>query len=205
MLFSQTRCTVLAASLLFLSPPLGTVSATRSKTQTETKEQIEVKLAAEKNSVPAGGSLEIQVQIRNVSHETLFIGKNILSFDPVSKLVIHLEGGKPTSGPGVGSAVDYVADPNISFANSLVKHWIALPPGHFYGTVMMAGPKMLPQLSTPGHYLLSGHYISGGFNTLLSFDGVKLNPDDAGKLPYKAWRGKVETNSVPIEVLAPNK
>jgi hypothetical protein len=102
-------------------------------------------------------------------------------------------------------AADCVGDPNESLARVLVEHWISLPPGHFYGTVVHMYSDKFPQLLNRGRYILEGRYIPPAFSTSFCWKGVSLDPEKTKELPYKNCSGQVETNSVSIRVGPPHR
>jgi hypothetical protein len=86
----------------------------------------------------------------------------------------------------------------------LTKYWIPLPPGHFYGRVVKMYPDSFPKLDKRGRYLLKAEYFCIGFPTEgingRGMNGLELDPEQSARLPFKAWKGKIESNSVRIEV-----
>jgi hypothetical protein len=65
-------------------------------------------------------------------------------------------------------------------------------------------PDEFPQLNTPGRWRLRGTYKStGDLSTEYCLDAspVANNKELIDNLPYKAWRGQVDSNTVWIEVL----
>jgi hypothetical protein len=166
--------------------------------------QIEVRLIPKQNSIVAGHSLEVRVEVRNVGRKPLFIEKNIFALCESYPLSLRLElGPKMKPREGVACAGDCGYKASDSFAHRLVDRWTVLPEGDFYGTVISINPERFQQLDTPGRWRLRGTYQSKGdlsaprctFSSPLS--DMK---EQVEQLPYKAWQGSVETNTVWIEV-----
>jgi hypothetical protein len=170
--------------------------------------QIEVRLVPIKKSIKAGEVLEIRVEIQNVGSKPVFIENGIYSpCAPPSPLSLRLDLGppmKPQTGPGFGCAGDCIYTAKDSFASRLLYRWTVLPPGAFYGRVILVQPESFPQLSTPGRWRLSGTYKSiGNLSSSFCFDTAPIpdNQEQINALAYEAWQGEVDTNAVWIEVL----
>lgn len=166
--------------------------------------KIEVRLVPKKKTIKVGEALEIRIEIRNVGSEALFIHKDIFQLCGISPLSLRLELGPPIKPqPGIGCASDCVYRAGESLARRLALFWTILPPGDFYGTVVSMYPETFPQLNTPGRWRLRGSYrAKGDLSSSFCFDPAPIPDKDEQleSLPYKAWQGEVETNSVWIEV-----
>ena len=64
---------------------------------------------------------------------------------------------------------------------------------------------LFKHLNIPGKYRVTGQYSSRGF--LVKDEGNPLGcyVDELKQLPYQAWKGTVETNSISIEVVGPRR
>jgi hypothetical protein len=84
--------------------------------------------------------------------------------------------------------------------------WTSLPAGSFYGTVISMHSDEFPQLNRPGRWRLRGSYESAGDLSaeVVCLDAAPIpnNKELIDNLPYKAWRGSVNTNIVWIEVVS---
>jgi len=168
--------------------------------------QIEVRLIPKRRTIKAGEPLEVRVEIWNVSTQPLFIRKNIFELCGDSPLSLRLELGPPLK-PGTlghGCAADCLYQPEDSFAKRLLIFWAILPLQDFYGTVVYLDPDTFPQLNTPGRWRLRGTYKSrGDLSSSFCFDPTPLpdNAEQVKRLPYEAWQGQVDTNTIWIEVV----
>jgi hypothetical protein len=175
------------------------------QTQDTESKQIEVRLIPKKKSINVGEALEVRVEIWNIGSKPLFIEKDIYELCGGSPLSLRLELGpamKPQARPGCASDCVYTA--KDSFARRLVYLWTSLPKGDFYGTVVTMDPEFFPELKTPGRWRLRGTYKSvGGLSSSHCFDSAPIadNDEQIKGLPYEAWQGEVDTNTVWIEVL----
>jgi hypothetical protein len=187
-------------TLLFQSFAFG-----NPQTKDTESKQIEVRLIPKNKTIKAGQALEVRVEIWNVSSKPLFIKKAIFELCEVSPLSLRLELGPPMKPqPDYGCAADCIYNAEDSFARRLVYHWTILPPGDFYGTVVAMDTDSFPQLKTPGRWRLRGTYEStGDLSSGLCFDPAPLpdNNEQIKRLPYQAWQGAVNTNTVWIEVV----
>ena len=204
------RRTISASVMTGFAVILGTASYSAEfpgRQQETAKNSIELRLLPKRLTVHAGDSLDVTVEIWNVGTKEVILGKSIDGHSPISHLSLSLEGGSPKStGPGVNGAADSLPNPNEPFANILVKHWIPLPAGDFFGRVVSMDPHLFPQLLTPGRYLLKGNFRSMGFPTSPGgMNGLELNPDEAAKLPYPGWKGQVDSKPTWIEVVSARK
>jgi hypothetical protein len=168
--------------------------------------QIEVRLIPKKRSIKVGEVLEVRVEIRNVGSKPLFVENSIYEpCGPISPLSLRLESGPPMKPQGEhGCAADCVYTAKDSFASRLVGRWSVLSTGDFYGTVVAMAPDSFPQLDTPGRWRLRGTYKSvGDLSSSHCFDSAPIgdNEQQIKGLPYEAWQGEVETNTVWIEVV----
>lgn len=189
--------------VVFQPPAFGNPQAQETKGT-----QIEVRLFPIKKSIKVGEVLRIQVEIRNVGSETLFIENSIYSpCMPPTPLSLRFDLGpplKPQTGPGFGCASDCIYTAKDSFAGRLLHRWTVLSPRDFYGSIISVQPESFPQLTTPGRWRLSGTYKSiGNLSSSFCWDTAPIpdNEEQIKGLPYEAWQGVVFTNSVWIEVL----
>ncbi len=162
--------------------------------------QIEVRISPATKTVTVGEQLEVRVEIRNIGNQQLLIDKNVFEWCDASPLSLYLELGPPLKpSVGTGCAADCFWKPGESLANRVVESWIPLPVGHFYGATVRMDQSFFPQLQTPGRWQLRGRYRSDGASS--SSACLRWDPEEAAKLPYKAWKGAVDTNVVWIEVV----
>ena len=90
--------------------------------------------------------------------------------------------------------------PSEDFAATLVRDWVSIPPGHFYGGTLELNAETYPELRFAGQYRITGRFSSGGFLGQNCYYKLKNFSKEIGSLPAKTWRGTVETNSVVVRV-----
>lgn len=173
--------------------------------QAQGGKQIEVKLIPKRKSIRAGNVLQVRVEIWNVGSKPFFLQKAIYELCVLAPLSLRLELGPPMKPqPGHACAADCIYDAKDSFARRLAYDWTILPPQDFYGTVVTMDPDTFPQLKTPGRWRLRGTYNSlRDLSSSFCFDTAPIpdKQEQINGLPFKAWEGTVETNTVWIEVL----
>lgn len=111
---------------------------------------------------------------------------------------------KPPFGLGHGCAGDCVYTAKDSFARRSLGRWTVLSPGDFYGTDISVYPDSFPQLYTPGRWRLGGTYKSiGNLSSSHCWDTAPIadNAEQIKGLPFAAWQGEVNTNTVWIDVV----
>jgi len=190
----------------FLIIVLSTICfADRGIQEQKQQSEVEVRISPLKNAIVAGDTLQLRVEIWNMGTKDLFICRDFhlrtaqfciftLSFEPRGKA------------PRTDSAAD-VGFPNEkkeSFVDAMVRNWISIPPGHFYGGIVELDPSFYPELSEVGSYHIRGRYFSGGLLTPRNSNDLQAYPKEIGQLPGKSWQGEVYTNSVVVRVV-PNR
>ena len=96
-------------------------------------------------------------------------------------------------------ALDRFGPPHDDFLKLLLENWIVLPPGYSQGAPVDAAIDV--EVTKPGRYRVKAKYTvsdiaSKGMNNPL---GAHL--DKISSLPYPAWKGEVESNSISIEMV----
>jgi hypothetical protein len=164
-----------------------------------------VRISTERTHFQPGEDVRLHVEIWNESNHDLFIFKNIdaVSSNALATITFTLYDGNHATGPGFVIFSDSFSAERASYpplASELPRYWIALPPRHFYGQEVAVEATWFSKLSVPGKYRIRGRYNARGFlardinNPLLHY------AEQLKQLPYDAWVGEVETNSVWIEI-----
>jgi hypothetical protein len=202
----KRNCRNAFLSTLLFCLAAGSAGVANPQTPEKANTQIEVKISPKTRVVNAGEELEVQVEIWNVGTQEVFIEKRVYSLSSHSPLTLRLELGPPLKpGKGFNGAADCADNPKEDFTSRLIGRWIPLPVGHFYGVVVRMDPDSFPQLQTPGRWRLRGDYKSDGdlSSSICVIHPTPLDPEEVARLPYKAWQGEEETNTVWINVLRP--
>ena len=191
--------------LVFFLQPEGEFIQSANLSVTESgNPQLEVKLSTNTKTVRVGDSLEVRVEVWNIGHEGLFISENIFNLCIASPLSIVLVGNSPVKVGRSQCAADCVYKLNEDFTAALVERWLVLPAGHFYGTVIRLDSMSFPELQTIGRWCLKGKYGSTGLSSSACSQTLR-SPEKTDKLPYRAWEGMVDTNSIWVDVVRPHK
>ena len=162
---------------------------------------IAVRLTLHRTHISPGQSIELRVEVQNNGPKTLFIGRNLEApNNAMSRLELYLEHDHRRDRPMSNSAADYLPDEKEPFSNILTREWLPLPPNHFYGQTLVMSPTDFPRLKTAGRYQVKGQYISEGFGSPREDSPFRTRAAEIAKLPYTAWEGEIETNSVWVTV-----
>jgi len=161
---------------------------------TNNQTPIVVELSAKKSVVYPGEMLTFHVVIKNQGTSPLYIPRDISEIN--QRFVLSLRYGSKKEGSGSMAVGDTFFPPGEvpPFAKLLSTQWIVLDPG-MYGCDIEVYANEFPRLRVPGTYYFTGRYASHGFH-----ENLRGFEQDTGKLPFKAWEGEVETNSVKIVV-----
>jgi hypothetical protein len=173
--------------------------------QAQTGPEISIKIEATQRVHVSGGNLAIRVELTNLGNRDLLIGRNLtgVGSNPAD-ITFQVFNSAERPMPGQRAALDCVMQRNPdSLAIAVMKRWIALPPGSSYVAIVDFRPS--PPLEVPGRYRIMAAYESGGIKEQYWSDCLKATPEEIAKLPFPAWEGKVESNSIWIEVAKTTK
>ena len=174
-----------------------------AQAQPSSGQGIAVKISCVRPIIYAGDSIDLQAEISNESPTDLFIYRDLHGADnSVARLNLYLRDGSRLDRPVANSAADFIEDHRESFVNQFVKWWIALAPERSYGQKITMSPSDFPQLKVPGRYRIEGEYMSDGFFSPGPNNPLQGYKSELQALLYKAWEGRVDTNSIWIEVKA---
>ena len=171
----------------------------------EFKQQISVRISTDHRRFRPGETVRVRVEIWNHGNEDLFVFKNVDgSFsNAIAGIQLTMFQGAKVVGPTKAAASDSFASQRSSYpplSSELARYWIPLPPDHFYGGEVALDPSWYERLLVPGRYRIQGHYSSRGFLARDINNPLLYYTPELKQLPYKAWEGEVETNSVSIEI-----
>jgi hypothetical protein len=164
--------------------------------------KIAVSTSAARATVSLGEDLELRVELRNIGSHDVYVCKDFAKpFWPLCSLTFLFEGQDGKSGTKTGLAVDFPRWRHWDLSEVLNNDWIALRPGHFYGTLVSLPASSFPQLGKPGRYRILCHYSSGGI--LSGYQGtVTADSSYVASLPAKSWEGQAEATPIFITVVA---
>lgn len=201
--------TMCRRTISFLLVSLTAISASVAGEQPQSKQdqkaEIAVSLAVTRNSFVVGETIEVRVEIRNAGDKSIFVGRELyLNTDWIHSLELFMEDKNGNQSVRMRRGRDpFPPDPEQSIATSLAKGWIALSPGHFYGTTVRIYPQSFEFLQKPGRYRLYGKYVSHGVDAPFYYNRLAYKVEAVSQLPYRFWKGEININSVWIEILPP--
>ena len=180
-------------------------STSQSPLSKDSEARISVRISAERTHYQPGEDVRLHVEIWNEGKQDVFIFKNIdaVSSNALATINLTLYYGSQATGPGFAIASDSFSAERASYpplVNELPLYWIPLPPRHFYGQEVVVRALLFSKLSVPGKYRIQGKYTARGFLSQDINNPLAHYAEQLKQLPYKAWVGEVETNSVWIEV-----
>jgi len=180
-------------------------STSQSPPSNDSEARISVRISAERPHYQPGEDVRLHVEIWNEGKQNLFVSNNIddVASNAIATINLTLYDGDQAIGPGFVIAGDSFSSERASYpplATELPRYWIALPPQHFYGQEVVMLASWYSKLSVPGKYRIQGKYRSRGFLARSINNPLLHYADELKQLPYEAWVGDVETNSVWIEV-----
>lgn len=175
--------------------------------QMKTQPEIEVQIQPTKSTFRKGEPIQIRVELMNRSHRDLFVGRELggLDSDPahVRFYVWNSAGEQSPSGKAVGDR--FTPSPE-SLLRAVIKRWIALRPQSSYSVTLYLDNSSFSFLKQPGHYRIRATYRSQGIKAQVTAERlVNAKREDLASLPFPAWEGEVNSNSVWINVLPPAK
>jgi hypothetical protein len=186
--------------IFFWATPLQTQSSSPNKEES----RISVRISVQRTRFQPGEDIPVHVEIWNESERDVFVYKQVACFpsNALAKIDLTLYRGGQVIRPKFVMISDSFSSERSTYpplVNELPRYWIALPPHHFYGgEVVMEASWFDPK--KPGRYRIQGKYSSRGFMAQDINNPLLHYAQELKQLPYEAWTGSVETNSLWIEV-----
>jgi hypothetical protein len=192
----------IALSCIFL---WAHASQAQSPTPNDLKPRISVRISADRTRFRPGEDIRLHVEIWNEGDQDLFVFKKIdyTVANALATIDLTLYHGDQADRPTTTAVSDSFSSERSSYpplADELPRYWIALPPQHFYGGEVVLSASSFRKLSVPGRYRIQGKYKSRGFFAQDINNPLAHYAQELKQLPFEAWAGEVETNSVWIEI-----
>ncbi len=167
--------------------------------------RIAVQISAERVRFHPGEDIRLHVELWNEGRRDVFVSKDIETrfSNALATIDLTLYHGKEADRPTTVVFSDSFSSERASYPpliSELPRYWIALPPQHFYGGEVVMSASSFKGLSVPGRYRIQGKYQARGFLAQDINNPLAHYFQELKQLPYEAWVGEVETNSVWIEV-----
>ncbi len=213
-LSQQPTGKVLLSLLLIIGQTLcgGWAAEAHAQSLDASAPKLRVRIAAKQNTIRPGQTLVLRAEIFNEGTEAVFVGREIQGPDnALSQLRLNFfKNGKLVDAGGSRRAADYLryAEDSPSkppLASEFSKYWVALSPGNFYGGDVVMDPSQYETLRIPGRHLVRGTYMSEGFLHAGMNNPLASYVNELKNMPFQAWTGAVDTNSVWIDVVKPSK
>jgi hypothetical protein len=192
-------------SLALLLMLIGACAAQiRSAAHTDVEPGVSVRISTSGTRFHTGEDILLQVEIWNEGKENLFVHKEIsTTSNALSKLALTTHKGGKALGPSFFVTADCFCAERSSYpplATELPRYWVAVPPQHFYGGQVVMQASEFQQLKVPGQYRIQGRYSSRGFLAQDINNPLAHYADELKTLPYPAWVGEVDSNSITITI-----
>lgn len=91
-------------------------------------------------------------------------------------------------------------DPTETLLHAVLRFWLPLRPGYSLQTAMSFFIGANGESLKPGPYKLCGSFSSYGIEAPNSVSQELLRSEDLHKLPYPVFQGRIDGNSVPLQV-----
>jgi hypothetical protein len=171
----------------------------------DVKPKVSVRISVERMRLRLGEDVKLHVEIWNEGDQDIFVFKKIDDTFSNALATIHLTmyQGDQVVGPTMAAVSDSFSSERSVYpplVSELPRYWIALPPKCFYGRELVMKSTWFEKLRVPGKYRIQGKYSSRGFLAQDVNNPLAHYAQELKELPYEAWVGSVETNSVLIEV-----
>jgi hypothetical protein len=189
-------------ALLAITLSLGDLSVAYSRAQ---EPEISIRIQPTKKVFLKGKPITIRVELTNRGQSDLYISRSLSwpgGDDGYLDFQVWNSGGQPS--PRGGIAVDCFMQPSPEpLSVAVMKRWIALSPGSSYSKTLDVDLSLI--LKRTGRYRILATYGSGGLREEYFTHCVKVTPEETAKLPFPAWEGKIESNSVWVRIIDPRK
>jgi hypothetical protein len=191
--------------VVVLSCAFGWAVVTSEASPNDPASPISVRISTEKTHLRPGQDVHLHVEVWNDGTHDVFISKEIASdvSNAIARIDLALYYGTSVDKPTLTIVADSFSSERTSYPpllNELPRYWIAIPPQHYYGGDIVMSASSFKKLRTPGKYRIQGRYRSRGFLTRDINNPLLHYEEELKQLPYPAWVGEVETNSIWIEI-----
>ena len=163
---------------------------------------ISIKIRAVKATVLSGVSPDVRVEIANQGDHDLLFSRPFLtqSSKPVDvSFEITDSSGAPFP-QSIGAGDCFMKSDSELLPMAVLRRWIDIPAKSSLAFTVKLGPSEFP--ANPGRYNIVARYKSIGLTEESWTNCVKVTPEEVAKLPFNAFEGKIESNSLTVTVLA---
>ena len=178
----------------------GMAQTKRGKTEAP---PLRLRIWAERKIFKQGEKIPIHVELTNVSHHDVFIGRELWTNASPSRVefFVMLSDGRNVTGRG--SAKDNLAaGAKADFAEALLKWCVLLPAGYSYGTSAALQEFVSAAELVPGTYKIEAQYASAGLKADTRLNPLLSHPDEQAKLEAEDWTGQISARAITIRIVA---
>jgi len=193
------RLTLVIFSCLFALPATG-----QDPERTQSGEGLILRLVSPKRAYVLGEPVLLRLEIQNRTEENLFVGRNLIGADNET-CTVHLtlrdHNGRESPHPMV--IVDDGPGPRTEgFVTLLLRDWIVLPAGTYFGATEVLDKRSFSFLGKPGEYQIVGKYQCAGMLDPSQNNPLRDRTQDIAQLPFRTWEGEIRSNVLWIKIVA---
>jgi len=175
----------------------------RVSSQASPYSALTVRLVSLKEVYKLGDPVQLRIEIENVGPTPIYVGNEI----PTHDWLYHLDLNVTDTDGKVSNKLHFFHPqmpdvPQESDIIALTKRWLVLQPGYFYGTIVQINPEFFESMRKPGEYWIQGIYSCEGIEANVSYNQLARSPAFVEQLPYRSWKGRVQTNAVKVRIVS---
>jgi len=163
---------------------------------------VSIKIRPVNATVLSGVSPDVRVEITNQGDNDLFFSRPFWSRSSkpldIGFEITDSSGAPLPQSTGVGDC--FMKSDSESLPMAILRRWIDIPAKSSLAFTVKLEPSEFP--ANPGRYNLVARYKSIGLTEESWTNCVKVTPEEVAKLPFNAFEGEIESNTVTVTVLA---
>lgn len=200
----ERRLSVLALITITFATNFSNRSFSSGQSRTRGDETITVRLSVEKSRFHVGEAVPLRVELINTGKKRIFIGQEMPQIEDwiySVHITVKDDAGRVSPQLVLGPPFVLPSDPKEDFSTAVIKKWTVLPPGYSYGSTLTIDGQSHSFLMKPGRYEIQATYVSMGMDSRMYYNRLSQSPEELARLPFKSWKGRVNSNCISIDVV----